>query len=163
MRFVGDNTISFLVHSTYVQLRAHSSTLLFILKIPCKVGRRGLVGLFVMCKSHGIKGRGIESRSFSFFYSFPYPARRNVSLRKWAATKRDVRRERRNKEEEPAGASGKRLSSRLNTSPRGLVCKSGLISGRSILTCRKKMHRGLWERVGGIRVNFSRIDYFLHF
>ena len=25
------------------------------------------------------------------------------------------------------------------------------------------MHRGLWERVGGIRVNFSRIEYFYSF
>ena len=31
-----------------------------------KVGRRGLVGLFT---THGAKGRGIEFRSFSFFYS----------------------------------------------------------------------------------------------
>ena len=30
------------------------------------MGRHGLVGLFT---THGAKGRGIESRSFSFFYS----------------------------------------------------------------------------------------------
>ena len=82
-------------------------------------------------------GRGIESRSFSFFYSFPN-ARRNVSLRKGAATKR-VGRERRDEEEEPAGVSGKRVSSRPNAGPRGLMSNSGLVSGRSI--CRKKMVR----------------------
>ena len=55
------------------------------------VGRRGLVGLFT---THGAKGRGIESRSFSFFYSFPNQSRRSVrhekkrKCTKWPATKR---------------------------------------------------------------------------
>ena len=72
--------------------------------------------------------------------------RRNVSLRKWAEKKRrdrKRRREWRKEEERPAGISGKRVSSPLNTSPRGggLGRKSGLVSGRSRLTCRKKMVR----------------------
>ena len=35
-------------------------------------GHRGLVGLFTI---HSAKGRGIESRSFFFFYSFPNQSR----------------------------------------------------------------------------------------
>ena len=55
--------------------------------------RRGLVVSTEDCRS---KGRGIESWSFSFFYSFPnqsreeaFVARRNVRVRKGPATKRD--------------------------------------------------------------------------
>ena len=53
-------------------------------------------GLVVSAEDCHSKGRGIESRSFSFFYSFPnqsreeaFVTRRNVRVRKWPATKRD--------------------------------------------------------------------------
>ena len=56
-------------------------------------GCRGLVGLFT---THGAKGRGIKSQSFSFFYSFPnqsreeaFVTRRNVSV--WKVTSNEER------------------------------------------------------------------------
>ena len=79
------------------------------------------------------KGRGIESQSFYFFFLYPIRrgglVKKNVSLRKWAATKRDGN----------AGAArgrgktGRRFRRRVKrnraTRPRGLVCKSGLVIG----------------------------------
>ena len=74
------------------------------------MGRRGLVGLFT---THGAKGRGIESRSFSFFYSFPIRKKRRFSRKKKRKSTKVSRREeseetreRRIEEEEPAGVSG---------------------------------------------------------
>ena len=49
--------------------------------ISWSVGRHGLVGLFVMFKSHGAKGRRIEYRSF-FFYLVLFPTRKKRRSRK---------------------------------------------------------------------------------
>ena len=43
------------------------------------------------------------------------------------------RRERREEEEEPAGVSGRRVVINGSTSPRGLVCKSGLVNGSNAM------------------------------
>ena len=77
-------------------------------------GHRGLVGLFVMYKSHSAKGRGIKSQSLHFFYSFSKSeSRRGVRhKKKRKSTNCDPKRrewqtrERRIEEEEPAGVSG---------------------------------------------------------
>ena len=78
------------------------------------------------------KGRGIESQSFYFFFVLN-PIRRgglvkkNVSLRKWAATKRDENAARGRRK------TGRRFRRRVErnqaTRPRGLMCKSGLVIG----------------------------------
>ena len=57
-----------ILYSVTIYLSIEKDFLIVILVI--EEGRRGLVGLFVMSKSHGAKGRGIESQSFYFFYSF---------------------------------------------------------------------------------------------
>ena len=86
------------------------------------VGRRGLVGLFVMYnKSHGAKGWGIESWSFSFFFQSivghtrQLLAKTNViretktfigrTITMWILKTRE-RRWLRTEEEKPAGISG---------------------------------------------------------
>ena len=80
------------------------------------VGRRGLVGLFT---THGAKGRGIKSRSFSFFYSFPNQRRGVCHKKKRKCMKGGPQRrewraqERRIEEEKPAGVSGMATRKRL--------------------------------------------------
>ena len=69
-------------------------------------GRRGLVGLFVMYKSHGAKGRRNESRSFSSYFVFIV---RKSSKSTKESRKEETRykgQERRTEVERPAGVSG---------------------------------------------------------
>ena len=92
------------------------------------MGRRGLVGLFVMYKSYCAKGRGIEPRSlllFSFenlriFELSPATRKRSEMKRRQSQNAimwrhpQEGRRERRIEEEEPAGVSGMATRERLS-------------------------------------------------
>ena len=78
------------------------------------MGRRGLVGLFVN-KSHGAKGRGIKSRSFFCLIVYEYSFICSMNTFHGPTPKRHARQD---KEEEPAGVSGKK------------GCEKGLLSIR---------------------------------